>query len=193
MDQDQPIDPNRWVDDHGDALFAFALLRLREAEAATEVVQETFVEALRGRSRFEGRSSERTWLIGILKHKIIDEFRRRSRRESGTTQDRNPEPEVRDYFDRRGEWKAIGHWRELPDQVIERTEFWEVFRACLALLPETHAEAFTLSEIDGMSGPEICKLLEITPTNLWARLHRARLLLRQLLNERWFDREPPSG
>ena len=154
MDQDQPIDPDRWVDDHGDALYAYALLRLRDADSAAEVVQETFLEALRGRSRFEGRSSERTWLIGILKHKIIDDYRRRSRREKGTGEAAGADSENEEFFDRRGAWKeAIGGWGDLPDQVLERSEFWQVFRTCLADLPENYSEAFTLSELEGLTGP----------------------------------------
>jgi RNA polymerase sigma-70 factor (ECF subfamily) len=186
MDQDPPIDPDRWVDDHGDALFGYAMLRLRDADQAAEVVQDTFLEALKSRGSFQGRSSERTWLIGILKHRIIDQFRRRARRERGVGGDDPPgiDPE---FFDERGSWKAgVARWPELPDDAVERAEFWEVFRAALAALPATYAEAFTLSELEGLSGPEVCKILGITPTNLWARLHRARLILRRELDARWF-------
>jgi RNA polymerase sigma-70 factor (ECF subfamily) len=188
MDQGPPIDPDRWVDDHGDALFGYAMLRLRDADQAAEVVQETFLEALRSRASFQGRSSERTWLIGILKHRIIDQFRGRARRERGVGGD---DPPVSDpaFFDNRGLWKAgVARWRELPDDAVERAEFWEVFRAAMAALPATYAEAFTLSELEGLSGPEVCKILGISPTNLWARLHRARLILRRELEARWFGR-----
>ena len=190
MDQYKPIDPDRWVDDHGDALHAYAMLRLRDADLAAEVVQETFLEALKGQSRFLGRSSERTWLIGILKHKIIDLFRRRARRERGTGGDEPAGSEAGGFFDQGGSWKTpIGRWDEWPDRLIERAEFWEVFRACLAELPPSHAEAFTLIELEGMAGPEACEILGITPANLWARLHRARLELRRSLETRWFGRE----
>ncbi len=81
VSQDTPVtDPDRWVDEHGDALFRYAILRLRDQELSEEVVQETFLEALRVRESFAGRSTERTWLIGILRHKILDHFRRRVRR-----------------------------------------------------------------------------------------------------------------
>jgi RNA polymerase sigma-70 factor, ECF subfamily len=191
MDPEQPIDPDRWVNEHGDALYGYAMLRLRDPDAAAEVVQETFLEALRGQSRFEGRSSERTWLISILKHKVIDHFRRRSRIEQRSGQGEVADFESAEFFDQRGAWKvSFGRWGELPEAEVERAEFWEVFRTCLAELPPSYAEAFTLSELEGLSGPEICKLLEITPTNLWARLHRARMLLRRSLEARWFGREP---
>jgi RNA polymerase sigma-70 factor (ECF subfamily) len=187
MDQNQPIDPGRWVDDHGDALYGYAMLRLRDADSAAEVVQETFLEALKGRSKFLGRSSERTWLIGILKHKIIDHFRRQARRERGVGGEEAPGLEVGEFFDERGAWNvAVDRWADLPERVVERAEFWDVFRACLSELPPSYVEAFTLSELEGLSGPEVCKILEITPTNLWARLHRARLLLRRSLEAKWF-------
>src|SRR3954452_15062567 len=105
MGQEQRIDPDRWVDDHGDALYGYAMLRLRDADSAAEVVQETFLEALKGRSRFLGRSSERTWLIGILKHKIVDSFRRRARRERGIGGEDLPGIEAGEFFDERGSWK----------------------------------------------------------------------------------------
>ncbi len=194
MDQDQPIDPDQWVDEHGDALYGYALMRLRDADLAAEVVQETFLEALKALSKFEGRSSERTWLVGILKHRIIDQFRRQARRERGIGGEDPSGLEVGEFFDEKGEWKLrVNRWAELPDRVVERAEFWEVFRACLAELPANYAEAFTLSELEGLPGPEICKILEITPTNLWARLHRARLLLRRSLEARWFGEGSGSG
>jgi RNA polymerase sigma-70 factor (ECF subfamily) len=188
MDQGPPIDPDRWVDDHGDALFGYAMLRLRDADQAAEVVQETFLEALKSRGSFRGRSTERTWLIGILKHRIIDQFRGRARRERGVGGDDPPGGDPA-FFDDRGLWQAgAARWRELPDDAVERAEFWEVFRAAMAALPATYAEAFTLSELEGLSGPEVCKILGISPTNLWARLHRARLILRRELDARWFGR-----
>jgi RNA polymerase sigma-70 factor (ECF subfamily) len=194
MDQDRPTDPDRWVDEHADALYGYALLRLRDADLAAEVVQETFLEAIKARSRFLGRSTERTWLVGILKHKIIDQFRRRATRGRGVGGDDAPGPDLDDFFDARGTWRdPIARWTDRPERDLERVEFWEIFRACLAELPPNHAEAFTLIELEGLSGPEVCNLLEITPTNLWARLHRARLQLRKSLQARWFDPEAGGG
>jgi len=189
MDQDQPIDPDRWVDDHGDALYGYAMLRVRDADVAADLVQETFVEALRGRANFRGQSSERTWLVAILKHKVGDHFRRRARRERGVGGPDPADPAGGEFFDGRGSWKvAIGRWPELPEEVLERAEFWEAFRACLGEIPTIYADAFTLCELEGLPGAEACRVLGITPTNLWARLHRARLLLRKGLDARWFGR-----
>ena len=187
MDPDQPIDPDRWVDDHGDALFGYAMLRLRDADVAAELVQETFLEALKGLANFRGQSSERTWLVGILKHKVVDQFRRRARQERGTGGDSPGDPTESEFFDGRGAWKVPVTGRvEPPGDALDRVEFWEAFRACLAELPPIYADAFTLCELEGLPGPEACQVLGITPTNLCARLHRARLLLRRGLEARRF-------
>lgn len=192
MDQDQPIDPDRWVDEHGDALHAYAMFRLRDADLASEVVQETFLQAWKGRSRFLGQSSERTWLIAILKHKIVDQFRSRARKERGLGGEPGPAALDGEWFDERGSWRAaVGRWGDSPERAVAREEFWEVFRACLGELSPNHADAFVLVELEGLAGPEACKILGITPTNLWARPHRARLQLRRSLEARWFG--PGSG
>jgi RNA polymerase sigma-70 factor (TIGR02943 family) len=181
-------DPQSWVDQHGDCLYRYALLRLRAPELAADVVQETFLEALRARHSFAGRSSERTWLIGILRHKIVDQIRRSSR--ENATRTGSPDGATdRSEFDRRGHWKvAPGSWGGDPTREIESREFWDVFTLCLSQLPQGLADAFFLRELDGMSADEVQQTLGITPANFWKRLHRARSLLRQCLECRWFDR-----
>ena len=180
-------DPERWVDRHGDALYRFALLRLREPDLAADVVQETFLDALKGRAGFSGRSSERTWLIGILKHKILDQLRR-ARRERPIGTGEGEAIEGAEWpFDRRGHWKeGPRRWAGDPDRILERREFWEVFGRCLDRLPDHLSEAFFRRELDGQTGEAICAQAGITPANLWARLHRARLLLRGCLERHWF-------
>jgi RNA polymerase sigma-70 factor (ECF subfamily) len=149
MVQSQPVDPDRWVDEHGNVLYGYAMLWLRDPDSASEVVQETFLEALKGRSNFLGHSSERTWLIGILKHRIIDHFRHQARRERGVGGEEAPNLEIGELFDERGAWKvAVRQLAELPERVVERAEFLEIVRACLAELPPSCAEAFTLCEME---------------------------------------------
>jgi RNA polymerase sigma-70 factor (ECF subfamily) len=186
----QPVpafDAEGWVDRHGDALYRWALIRLRHPEAAADVVQETFLAALDQRRRFEGRSSERTWLLGILKHKIGDVLRRRSREspaDGATPAARRPEGGP---FDRLGFWeRGPRRWGD-PGSALESAEFWEVFQGCLAALPEHLAETFLLRELEGRDGPEVCQALSISPESFWKRMHRARLLLRECLERRWFD------
>src|SRR5271167_1175372 len=127
MSDEERVDPEAWVDRHGDGLYRYALLRLRSPDQAADVVQETFLEALRARHSYAGRSSERTWLIGILRHKIVDQIRR-SGREAATGAGVSPGVTDGSPFDRRGHWK-VGPvaWDGDPRQEMETREFWEVF------------------------------------------------------------------
>jgi RNA polymerase sigma-70 factor (ECF subfamily) len=195
MDEQRPASlPADWVDTHGDALFRYALLQLRDRDAAEDAVQETLLAALRSREHFAGTSSERTWLIGILKHKLADHWRRLGRE---APLDLPPDPEQSDallekLFNAADDY----HWRTAPapwddpDDALQDKQFWQVLSDCLAALPPTQAQAFSLSEIDGNDGSETCKVLGVTPTNLWVMLHRARLRLRQCLEQNWFGTEP---
>jgi RNA polymerase sigma-70 factor, ECF subfamily len=191
----QSPDPGRWLDDHGNYLFKYAIFRLRDDIAAEDVVQETFLAALKAHEKFEGRGSERTWLVGILKHKIVDHFRRVGR-ETPIGEAAEEAPDHHEFFERIDEWK--GHWNNdyaptdwhaTPAELIERSDFWKVFSDCLSPLPQRTASAFTLREVDGLTSEEICEMLSITVNNLWVMLHRARLHLRNCLEVNWFKRE----
>jgi RNA polymerase sigma-70 factor (ECF subfamily) len=181
------FDAEGWVDRHGDALYRWALFRLRHPEAAADVVQETFLAALDQHRRFEGRSSERTWLLGILKHKIGDVLRRRRREAAADGAAPAAGLPEGGPFDRLGFWKrGPRRWGD-PGSSLESAEFWEVFQGCLGALPEHLAETFLLRELEDRDGPEVCQALSISPENFWKRMHRARLLLRDCLERRWFD------
>jgi RNA polymerase sigma-70 factor (ECF subfamily) len=176
----EPRDPSRWVDEHGDALFRFAVLRVRDAEIAADLVQDTFLSALKGIEGFRGGSSIRTWLTGILKHKIVDYYRRN--RSEVLESDLSPTGDEMEHAD-----SLRPSWKESPATLVENREFWGVFTECLDGLPEAHRRAFSMREFDGLSGEEIRKVLEVTPTNLWVMLHRARTKLRRCLEMNWFE------
>jgi len=181
-------DPTAWVDEHGDALYRFALLRVKDPTVAEDLVQETFLSALKGIDRFRGGSSLRTWLVGILKHKIIDYFRRgRPEVLAGDLAALENETEEERVDRAHHEHVHLTEWTDTPSNLLEKQEFMEVYRRCLEGLPEMHRRAFTLREMDGLAGDEICKILDITPTNLWVILHRARHKLRACLEENWFE------
>ncbi len=184
------VDPSRWLDAYGDFLYRYALVRVRDPRVAEDLVQETLLAALEGWHRFEGRSSERTWLVGILKHKIVDYFRRQANPVEQASGEAAIEREV---FNRWGRWKHPPmQWPALdPLQVLEREEFYTVLMQCLRAIPERMAAVFVLRELEGWSTEAICKRLEITPTNLWVIIHRARLRLRKCLEQLWFQREAP--
>jgi RNA polymerase sigma-70 factor (ECF subfamily) len=171
------LEPTAWVDRHGDMLYRYALARLRDPEAAEEVVQETFVAALRAVEQYSGKGAEGAWLLGILKRKIVDQVRRRSRPDSAAGGDADADPS-RTLFDAKGNWRADARfcWNR-PDASLEREEFWDAFRRCLERLPRRQADVFALRELDELDTEEICKGLQITASNLWVLLHRARLYL----------------
>jgi RNA polymerase sigma-70 factor (ECF subfamily) len=187
------LDPATWVDAHGDALYRYALLRVKDTHVAEDLVQETFISALEGLSAFKGSSSVRTWLVGILKHKILDYFRR-STREIASADLTALEGETEDEtFNRLEQWRhAPSSWKDSPDKLLENKEFWKVFVRCLEGMPESFRRAFALRELDGLETEEACKILGITPTNLWVMLHRARAKLRNCLDDNWF-REKVRG
>lgn len=181
--------PEGWLDAHGDALYRYALVRLRDEDAAEEVVQETLLAALQARGRFAGSASVRTWLIGILKHKILDHFRREARM---TNLDDPEGPHAADDDDPvESSFAGDGHWRAAvadwgdPEELLDRRRFWEVLEYCLDRLPRRLARLFVLREVMEEDTKEICQELAITPTNLWTMLYRARLGLRQCLDRNW--------
>lgn len=180
------LNPESWVDQYGNYLYNFALGRLRNHENAENAVQETFLAALKAMSNYAGKASERTWLTGILKHKIIDHMRKSYKERPVTLQDENAP--IDNLFDHKGSrTKMPSGWLPDPKQLLENKEFWETFQNCKEKLPQTTADAFTLKEIEKIEGKEICEILNITPSNFWVLLHRARLQLRECLEENWFD------
>jgi RNA polymerase sigma-70 factor (ECF subfamily) len=187
-------DAERWVDEHGDFLFRFALMRLRDPARAEDAVQETFLAALKGADHFAGRSAERSWLAGILKNKICDWFRRSDREVSFTDLDFYADEEQEDFVpvllgkqvwsDDSGpqEWCNFG-------ESLDNDLFWKAYRDCAGKLPEKIAAAFNMREVDGVESKEVCALLKISEANLWVMLHRARMALRRCLETSWFARD----
>lgn len=182
------LNPEEWLDTYGDVLFRYAMSRLSNRAEAEDVMQETFLAAMKARKSFNGKSSEQTWLIGILKHKIIDHIRKVSRERASDDieliQQLNSEDSQ--YFDRKGHWKvAPNDWQIDPVKSMEQTEFWDVFHQCMGTLHDRMHKAFTLRELEGLSAEEICKTMDITETNLWVILYRARAQLRTCLENNW--------
>ena len=187
--------PDTWVDQHGDYLYRCAMLRVRDAEVAQDIVQETLLAALQARNSFAGQSAERTWLVGILKHKVIDYMRRASREKPFEDLERITADDDEDHsFGDDGHWRNehVGpvDWACDPRKMTENTQFWEVLRYCLERLPERTAQVFALKEIDGVDSEEVCKVLEVTPSNLWVLLHRARSRLRECFETQWLGSRP---
>ena len=182
----QTLDPEGWLEKHGDYLYRYALRRLRNSELAEEKVQETFVGALQTLECFQGRASERTWLTSILKRKIFDHLRTISRERAfdnalleNVSQD--------SHFDRKGKWLAgPNKWYWEPDSALRQKEFLDIFHRCLSKIPDRLVQVFILREVDGHKGDEICALMGLSRTNLGVMLYRARMRLRCLMEIEWF-------
>jgi len=178
-------DPEVWVDRYGDYLYRFALSRTKDPSVAEDLVQETLLAALQARASFKGRSTPKSWLAGILKHKIVDHFRK-SKREQPTDDAILQRENIDRLFEENGAWKmAPNKWEVNPTKLYEQKEFMDIFYKCLAKLPERLSNAFILREIDGLDTKEICKVLNITATNSWVILYRARMALRKCLEINW--------
>ena len=185
------LNPDKWVDQHGDFLFSYALSRLRNRSAAEDAVQETFLAALKAKTNFGGRSSERTWLVGILKNKIVDHVRLVSREQGSVDVDMLP-CEKEQPFIASGQWASFWtpqctpiDWGSDPESIFENKSFWEWLRHCIESLPPRLAHIFTLREMDQMKTAEICSQTGVTANNLWVMLHRARMQLRRCLELNW--------
>jgi RNA polymerase sigma-70 factor (ECF subfamily) len=186
--------PESWIAQHGDFLFRFAMSKLRDEHMAEDAVQETLLAALQGHKSFSGDSAERTWLVGILKHKIVDLIRKKVREPTLLNVDEPiefaQEESTDTLFDETGHWVTPSTDWGNPDKMLEQKRFWQILTDCLKRLPPQLAMLYSLREISGMDTEEICKDLNITPTNSWVMLHRARLGLKQCFEIHWLgDRQ----
>jgi RNA polymerase sigma-70 factor (ECF subfamily) len=179
--------PENWVFDHSDYLYSYAVTRIFNKEDVLDIIQDTFFSALKAKDTFKGESTERTWLIAILKRKIIDYYRKKARETPKINTNEN-------VFEKSG--SKTGHWREekIPKEWIyendslEKKEFQSIFNNCLSLLPSTWAAVFILRTIEELNTEEVCKELNISPSNLWTTIHRAKLQLRECMEIKWFGK-----
>ena len=188
MSSKQPLqtDTDTWVDRYGDVLFRFAVYRVKDRATAEDLVQDTFMAALKSTSEFSSRSTEQTWLLGILKHKILDYYRHKF---SAFNSSIDSSDDIDASFNEKGEWRQqLEQWSDLPDNELSRKEFLEMLKFCLANLPALQCNVFVLREIDGYTTEEICKDGGLSSTNLWVLLHRARKKLRDCLTVNWFNK-----
>jgi RNA polymerase sigma-70 factor (ECF subfamily) len=188
------VNPEHWVQEHGDVLFGFVATRVRDRAIAQDLVQETFLAAIKAKDGFGGRSTERAWLFGILRNKLTDYYRLQGREVALDNWD-STLPEEQGAFAATGLNKdawiqgvAPKAW-ETPEESLVSKEFREALKQCLSKLPDKIAQVFSLREIDGVSSDEICKDLGVSPNNLWVMLHRARMGLRRCLEVHWFGKK----
>ncbi|MFZ2405560.1 MAG: sigma-70 family RNA polymerase sigma factor [Methylobacter sp.] len=172
-------------------LFRYALLQLRDSELADDAVQETLLAAWQSAAGFEGKAGLRTWLIGILKHKIADHWRRSAREAVAPAFDRTDgddgEAEEDDYFMSSGHWNGGPKAWADPEAAFKQQEFWAIYEVCQNNLPPKMANVFMLRELVGLDADEVCREAGLSDANYWVTMHRARLRLRECLEIRWFN------
>ncbi len=182
------LDPATWLDRYGDIMFRYAVARVRDKATAEDLVQDTLLAALEAAATFKGGSTEQTWLIGILRHKVLDYFRK-SAREQPIALDGNESAAARDEdFDDQGGWTvSIADW-VTPEKSVERDEFWHALRGCVDTLPDNLRTVFSLRELDGLETEQLMETLDIsTKNNLWVMLSRARKTMQKCLQTKWFN------
>lgn len=178
------LNPDNWVGEYADYLFNYAVGRVSDAEVAKDLVQETFLAGLKSAKNFNGDAAERTWLIAILKRKVIDYYRKKNSKKG--------KAEVRmDYSahtDAQGDWleeQVADPFSSFENDVIENQELGQAIQSCIAKLPKKQALVFTMKTIKGMETKAICNELDINPSNLWVMIHRARTSLMGCLDKNW--------
>lgn len=179
------LHPENWVDQYADYLFNYAVSRVSDAELAKDLVQETFFAGLKSAKNYKGTAAERTWLIAILKRKVIDHYRKSNSKKG--------KAEVRmsysSHSDTDGDWleeQVADPISTLENDGIENEELGFAIQECISRLPKKQSLVFTMKTIQGMSTEDICKELGINPSNLWVMIHRARTALMGCLNQNWF-------
>ncbi len=179
-------DPEKWVYEYGDYLYNYAMSRLFSKDLAEDVLQEAFLYAYQNREKFGGKSTERTWLVAILKRKIADHYRRKA---SGKEQSVDFDaPFIRDDF-MHGHWnmeRAPQNWNAGEEELSEDQNFIKVLRQCISFLPEKWKAVFTMKHVDEASNNEIFETLQVSDSNIWTILHRSRLKLRECIERLWF-------
>jgi RNA polymerase sigma-70 factor (ECF subfamily) len=175
---------HEWLNAHGDYLYRFALARLRDTHLAEDVVQETFLAAIKS-PNFAEQSAPRTWLTGILKHKIIDVMRKSQREVVATDLMNEEDASMDEFFDNTGHWIEPPQAWDVPDDALEQKQFFGILQTCMDKLPKKLATLFLMRDVHETENEEICKELEITATNAWVMLYRARMSLRKCLEINW--------
>ncbi len=181
------LHPDAWVDSYADYLYNYAVSRVSDSEVAKDLVQDTFFAGLKSAKNYKGEAAERTWLIAILKRKVIDHYRKinskKGKAEVRMSYGTNREDE--------GSWleeQVADPFSAFENDAIENEELGMAIQECISKLPEKQSLVFNMKTVQGMSTEDICKELDINPSNLWVMIHRARTALMGCLNQNWFKR-----
>jgi RNA polymerase sigma-70 factor (TIGR02943 family) len=184
-------DFNLWVEKYSDALYSWALHKTSDQALAEDLVQDTFLAAHQAAGSFEGKSSAKTWLFSILNHKILDHYRSKSRKSMHFTSEQsgNRDTSLEGTFVEDGHWMVSERpqaWDTDDSHLLDSPDFQKILADCLGKLPDNWSSVMHLKFLDEKEGTKICQDLNISPSNFWQILHRAKLQLRKCLETNWF-------
>lgn len=179
------INPDQWIDRYSDYLFNFTISRVSDREISKDLVQDTFFAGLKSMKNFKGEASERTWLISILKRKIIDHYRKINSKkgQADVRMSYNSNEEEGDWLEER----VADPFDKTAEDTLENDELGDAIYSCLEKLPEKQATVFKMKTIEGLETETICNELNITPSNLWVIVHRARTAMAECMENTWYN------
>lgn len=182
--------PETWVDRYGDYLYAYAMSRLHDHEAAADCVQDTFLAGIKALDSFDGSRDIKFWLRGIMRNKIVDRIRK-SVKENKVDIDNEDEALLENFWFRYSGIATTNPepWQFDPRKFYDNTEFWEVFNECIREIKDPARKVFVLRVLEDRTTEEVCKVMDITPNYLWVLLHRARKQLKVSLEKRWTGKD----
>jgi len=183
------LNPHKWVANYADYLYMYAIVRINDEDLAKDLVQETFLAALERVDRFEGKSTERTWLTAIIKNKIIDVYRKKSSGLAVPAANKATQEQDEFFDEDNGHWKAEYAPQPITgmdeqDPLLKK-ELNKILQLCLQKLPALWNAVFTMKHIDDAETEHICAELHVTPANFWVIIHRAKVNLRACLQKNW--------
>ncbi len=189
----EALQPSKWLQLYGDFLFSLALLKTGNKELAEDLVQETFLSAVKAKESFKGKSSEKTWLVAILKNKIVDHYRKKDVLKQADDYLTTTEQSFHNSFFN-SEEASFGHWtkdtspldwKKGADAVVNSKEFYKILQDCIDKLPPRLVPVFLARFIDEEDAEIICKEFDLSSSNYWVLIHRAKVLMRSCLEKNW--------
>lgn len=185
------LEPAQWVSRYGDYLYSLATLKVNDTATAEDLVQETFVAAIKAKDTYRGDSSEKTWLVSILNNKVIDYYRKKDVLKNTTTYLTETEESFTEnfFYRQNGHWlktAAPGDWTVYADESLNQMEFQQVIQFCIQKMPPRLIPVFIARFLDQEESDIICKVLNISTSNYWVMIHRAKILMRSCLEKNWF-------
>lgn len=186
-DESKILNPDLWIDNYGDYLYNYAYSKLFSVDLAEDLLQETFLSAFKSVDSFKGKSTEKTWLISILKRRIADYYRKKMKEKEDKVLDNNS-PFITDKF-RHGAWKEDHRptdWGATDVDLSDSEDFIVTLKKCISLLPDKWKAVFSLKHVENASNNDIIDELGVSESNIWTILHRSRLQLRECIEKLWF-------